>query len=258
MVGEGPVQLTMEVVHLYGQPIEHRGGDEAAHAVGGVGRQPQRPQRRRAHEGQHVLDVAVQDVAAGDRAGGGGPGRPGEGAGLDVFQSRARADRRRARAAELDAVVADRVVGRGEHRPGDVEQPGGEVHHLGGAHADVHHVDTGRGRAPAEGRRQVRAVRAHVAADHDAGRAAVAPVTTEGRADGEARLRIDLGSHDPANVVGLEDGVEIGHGHPEPSRTRSASGSSGSGRATPGPGCGTCREQVPSRRPRPAPTTRRC
>ena len=211
MVGERTIQLRVQVVQLEGKRFEHGRDDEASHPVGAVHHDSQGPHRRRLHERDHMGHVQVQQVVLG-----GSPRRrrrlrPRAGKGLDLVEAGLRADGRRTRPTQLDAVVADGIVRCGEHRSGHAPQARSEIHHLRGASADVHHVDARRRHALDEGSRKLRAVRTHVPAHHDAECSHGAGVGGERAADGAASFGVDLLPDDPPDVICLEYRVEIGH-----------------------------------------------
>ena len=104
-----------------------------------------------------VRRVVGEDVARGDRA---DPRRaPGRSVSRSahsriVHQAGVLADRGRAGAAELDAVVLRRVVAGGEHRAGQVQRAGREVQQVGRAEPGLHDVDAPADHALGEGPRQ--------------------------------------------------------------------------------------------------------
>ena len=119
VVGEGAVELEVERHEVDADEIaEHGGHGVAAHAVARVDDDLERPDAREVDEATQVGGVVGEEVALGDPA----AARPGGHARLhgrpDRRESGVLADRRGARAAHLDAVVAGRVVARGEHRAG--------------------------------------------------------------------------------------------------------------------------------------------
>ena len=130
--------------------------------------------------------------------------------GLDLGQAGVLADRQRARPAQLHAVVLGRVVAGGEHRGRRVERAGGEVAEVGGGQPEVDDVGAGDQRALGEGGDQRLGRRAGVAADEHAGRPGE---RHEGVADAAGDRFVELVGIDPANVIGLEDGVERRVGH---------------------------------------------
>ena len=188
------------------QTLEHRGHDEPAHAVGGVGDDLQRLQRRRVDERAHVLAERLEQVDVLDLARDLAPRRDARRDHLlDLLQAGLLADRRRAGPAELDAVVLRRVVTRGEHRAGRVELAGREVDEVGRAQPDVGDVGAGERRAFDERGRERLRRRPHVVADDEVLRAGE---VREGVADPAGERLVDLVGIDAADVVGLEDGVE--------------------------------------------------
>ena len=68
VVRERAVELAEEELELEGQPRHHRGHDQAAHAVGGVGDDAQRRQRGDVDERAHVGDERGEQVATLDPA----------------------------------------------------------------------------------------------------------------------------------------------------------------------------------------------
>ena len=130
------------------------------HPVAGVDDDPE-PAAGDRREGEQVLRVVLEDVALTDRP---GPLRGGRLARRDQVayggQAGVHAERHRAGAAHLDAVVLRRVVARGEHRAGHAEAAGGEVELVGGGQPDHRDVRTGGRRALREGAGHARARRA--------------------------------------------------------------------------------------------------
>ena len=99
MVRERAVELAEEDVEVERQAVEHRGHDEAAHAVGGVGHDLQRAQRADVDEradvvGELVEQVALLDPARARRPARASPARDGR---LDLGQAGVLADGRGAR-----------------------------------------------------------------------------------------------------------------------------------------------------------------
>ena len=132
---------------------------------------------------------------------------------LDVVEARVLPDRLGRRQAHLDAVVLGRVVARREHRRRGVEVAGGEVGDVGGGHAEVDDVEALVEHALGEGRRQLHAGGAHVAGDeHPGGAVVLGREAGEGGADALAVVGVELAGAQAADVVGLEDGVEVTHG----------------------------------------------
>ncbi len=64
VVRERAVELREQDLEVEGQLREHAGDDEAAHAVGGVGDDLERPQRREVDEATHVVGEVGEQVAA--------------------------------------------------------------------------------------------------------------------------------------------------------------------------------------------------
>src|SRR5690606_33250928 len=131
----------------------------------------------------------------------------GDDLGGDGGQAGVLAHRQRVGAAQLDAVVAGRVVAGGEHRAGTAELAGGEVELVGGGQADVHHIQALGQYAVGEGPRQLGRRLAHVVADHDPGGALGPHQPGEGGADIGDEPRVDLFAHHPADVISLDHGV---------------------------------------------------
>ena len=129
---------------------------------------------------------------------------------LDLGQAGVLPDGERARPAQLHAVVLGRVVAGGEHRRRRVEAAGGEVAEVGGGQAEVDDVGARHQRALGEGGDQRFGRRPGVAADEHAGRPGEGH---EGVADAPGDRLVELVGIDPANVIGLEDGVERRVGH---------------------------------------------
>ena len=127
---------------------------------------------------------------------------------LDLAQAGVLADRGRAGPAQLDPVVAGRVVARGEHRAGQVERAGGEVEQVGRAEAGVQHVGALGRRALGERGRQRGAGLAHVSGGDDPLRAGH---PGERRADRARDLLVQLVGDHPADVVRLDDGGQVPH-----------------------------------------------
>ena len=150
-----------------------------------------------------ALVSATRRVAAGARA---VPVEHVLGDRLDLGEPGVDADRAGAREAELDAVVLSRVVRGGEHRARGVERAGGEVHQVGRGQPEVDDVDALLEHAVGERVDQLRAGRAHVAADEHP----IGASTEAGEADTERvrDLGVELIGHRAPDVVGLDDLVE--------------------------------------------------
>ena len=129
---------------------------------------------------------------------------------LDLAEAGLLADRARAGAAQLDAVVLRGVVARGEHRGRRIEAPRREVAEVGGREPEVDDVGAGQGRALDERGDQRLRRRPRVAADEHPGGAGE---RDEGVADAAGDGLVDLVGVDAADVVGLEDRVEGGVCH---------------------------------------------
>lgn len=148
----------------------------AAHAVAGVDHDLQRADGGQVDEGAEVRRVVLQRLAGGqgsrpvDRLGGAGL-QPALDQFADLGQAGVLADRGRARAAQLDAVVLGRVVRGGEHGAGQVQRARGVVQLVGGAQADLGDVGAAVGGAAREGAGQAGGRGPHVVADDDGRRA---------------------------------------------------------------------------------------
>ena len=211
VVGERAVELAEEQREVEREPGEHRRRDQAADAVGGVGDDAQRRERVEVDERVHVGDERRQQVARlGAARVFGALEQPTGDHGLDLGQPGVLPDGQGAGPAQLHAVVLGRVVAGGEHRGRGVEAAGGEVAEVGGGLAEVDDVGAGHDRALGERRDQGRRRRPGVAADEHAGRAGE---RHEGVADAAGDRLVELVGIDPANVIGLEDGVERRVGH---------------------------------------------
>lgn len=156
----------------------------AAHAVARVDDDLERADTAHVDQRAEVRGVVGEGVAAADvaRAGGGRGGRggvvqPALDEGADLGEAGVLADGGGSGAAELDAVVLRRVVRGGEHRAGQAEGSGGVVELVGGAEADLDHVEALLGGAPGEGVGEARRGGAHVVADDDRPAAAGTAVT---------------------------------------------------------------------------------
>ena len=179
-------------------------------AVAGVDHQLQRLERGGIDVGQQVLDVgrAVGHLAALARLRrrGGECGLLGHQA--DVLQAGVAADRLRALAHQLEAVVVDRVV-RGGHLDAAVgaQVPGGEIHFLGAGHAQVQHGHAGFLQAAGQGGLERRRGLAHVAAEYHGLRLQPFGV---GSGDAVGDVFVQLAAQLAADVIGFEAG-EGGH-----------------------------------------------
>ncbi len=127
---------------MEGKPIEDRGNDEATHAVGGVGHDLQRPQRRHVDERTDMVDIARQHVLLGAGTDTSRRVWACDRHRLDGVEAGVTGDRGGAAEAHLDAVVSGRVVRCGEDGARHVQHTGGVVHHVGCAQPDVDDVDT--------------------------------------------------------------------------------------------------------------------
>ena len=206
VVREGAVELAVEDPQVEGQTVEHARHDQAAHAVGGVGDDPQRPQHRGVDEAPHVGTELLEHVDGFDGARDLGPlDDAGLDRGPDLAQSGLLADRRGSGAAQLDAVVLRGVVAGGEHRRRCVEAAGREVREVGRGQTEIgdvgtREVDTFRERLRERNRR-----RAHVARhEHAVGAREAGERVPDPASDG----LVDLVGVHTTDVVGLEDGVQ--------------------------------------------------
>ena len=213
VVGEGAVQLEVERHDVQRQPGEHLGHRVAGHPVARVDDHPQRSAGRQVDQAAQVGRVVGEHVALLDGARHGARSR--RDALLDGLADRrqagVRADGRRARPAQLDAVVLGRVVAGGEHRAGDVEGARGEVEHVRARQPDVDHVEAVRGDALGERVDQVGRRRAHVVADDDhTGLGRLRPQQPgQRRADLADERRVDLLTDDASDVVRLDHGGQV-------------------------------------------------
>jgi hypothetical protein len=163
VVGEGAVELEVQGYEGEGQAFEDGGDGVAAHAVARVDDDLEGADSGQVDECAQVCRVVVQRIGTGDRS----PPRAGVLAGFvadvragvrpvhDEFaalgETGVLADRGRARAAQLAAVAAGRVVRGREHRAGRVERTRGVIELVRGAQADLCDVDSAGGRASGEG-----------------------------------------------------------------------------------------------------------
>ena len=210
VVGEGTVELEVhrhDLDLVCPEALEDRGRGQPGHAVAGVDDDLQlAPGHRR--EGQEVGGVRLEDVLLADAADGRGRSmataahRRG-----DVREAGVGADRLRARAAHLHAVVLRRVVARGEHHARVAESSGREVELVGGGQADHDHVGARGGRARGEGARQIGRAGPHVVADDDRRGADDLDERGTRRA---GKILVELVRDGAADVVGLEDRVDVG------------------------------------------------
>lgn len=213
MVREGAVQFEVERDDGEGEVAEDGGDGVAAHAVAGVDDDLERADAAHVDQRAEVRGVVGEGVAAAEGAGGGGGGggrggvvQPALDEGADVGEAGVLADGGGSGAAELDAVVLRRVVRGGEHRAGQVEGAGGVVELVGGAEADLDHVEALLGGAPGEGVREARRGGAHVVADDDRPAALEdGGDLGEGGAEEGGEVLVPLVGHDSAHVVRLDD-----------------------------------------------------
>ena len=122
------------------------------------------------------------------------------------------AERPGARPAGLDAVVVGGVVRGGEHEAGGAEVTRGEVEHVGGDQAQVHHVEARSLEAAAERIEEGRPRESHVAPDDHLGGAGIvlAEERGEGRSEAAGQRLVEFGRDPAADVVGADDRVEAG------------------------------------------------
>ena len=209
MVRERAVEVGEEDLELEGQAVEHAGHDEPAHAVRGIGHHLERTEHGPVDEGAHVGRVVVDEARLGDPALGAGGGRyPLLDQPADLLQPGVLAHRPGAGEAELDAVVARRVVRRGEHGPRPVELAGRVVDEVGGGEPQVDDVDALGGRALGERARELDARLAHVARHDDARGSREAG---ERGTDAPGHVGVELVGHRAPYVVGLEDRAQVRH-----------------------------------------------
>ena len=172
VVGEGAVELEVHRDQVEGQAVEHGGHGVPAHAVARVDHDLQGADGGEVDQGQEMGRVVGQRVALDDRARLRGRGRralprPLLDQRADLGEAGVLADRRRALAAHLDAVVLGRVVRGGEHGARQVEGAGRVVELVGGAQSDERDVRAERCRAARESRGETGRGGAHVVADDD-------------------------------------------------------------------------------------------
>ena len=197
------------------QAVQDRGRGVAGHPVARVDDDLEPPSLDR-REAAQVGRVVVEDVVLLDRAGlvrGHDAAVRDEVA--DVGEAGVGPHRSGVRAAELDAVVARRVVARGEHRTGDAEVAGGEVELVGGGQPDAHDVSAACHDALGERMGQGFGRRAHVLPDNHGPRAVEDPEHVDDRAANRpGHFLVQLVGNDTPDVVGLEDRIQVGHGRP--------------------------------------------
>ena len=148
VVREGAVELAVQDLEVDRQALEHGRHDEAAHAVGRVGHDLERAQRRPSTK-ERTWSAKARSRSSDSRppAGPVAGGTPSAAIALISRRPDVLADRPGAGQAQLDAVVLGGVVRRREHRAGGVEGAGREVHEVGGGQAEVDDVEALR-RAP--------------------------------------------------------------------------------------------------------------
>ncbi len=88
---------------------------------------------------------------------------------------------------------------------------GAEIHHGGGDHAQIDHIDAGRLQAGGQGGGQFRAGQAAVAADDHAALALGGGGQAEGVADLAGHARFQDFTDDAANIVRFENGMGEGN-----------------------------------------------
>ena len=210
MVGEGAIELGVQLLELERQPVEDAGDDQTAHAVAGVGHDLQGPESAGVDERANVRRVLVEEVELGGRARlrCGWRSAIGDHA-LDFEQPGVLADRTGAGQAQLDAAVLGGIVRRGEHGARRVELPRREVDQIGGRQTQRHHVGAVLADAGDEGGRQALAGLPHVPRhQHPVG----AGERRERCAHQTRCVGVELVGDDAADVVRLEDRVQRRHG----------------------------------------------
>ncbi len=215
VVREAAVELEVQRRHLERQALEDGRHGVPAHAVARVNNDRERPDVLDAgDELLHVRGVSGQQVLLADRAGlavvGGQPlVEVALGVGAQLREAGVLADRLGARQAQLDAVVARRVVAGGEHRARHVQRAGGVVEQVGGPQPRLDDVDALARGALGEGPAQLDAGLPHVPRGDDAGAAGEAG---EGGTERAGDVGVQLARAEPADVIGLDDGREVaGH-----------------------------------------------
>ena len=206
-LGNVPSTSKQSRVVRQGRRSNSRGATMPADAVAGVEHDVERLDDRRVDERHHVLDVVVEHVASATACPASRPPAAGVPAGdhvADVADAGVAAERKRLAPHHLDAVVFLGVVRRGDLRAAVVAVArDGEVHHVGAHHAVVDDVGALRAGALDERGGHRRRRQPHVARHGDALRAA--DRLTKPRPICRARLLVDLGRIEAADVVGLED-----------------------------------------------------
>lgn len=216
VVGERAVQLEVHRVQFERQAFEDGRYGVPAHAVARVHHDLQRADAAQVHQAAQVGGVVGEDVATGDGARLGGRLRgalvgPPLDQRADVGETGVLADRRRARAAHLDAVVLGGVVRGGEHGAGQAQCAAGEVQLVGRAETDLRDVRAAGRRAAGEGPRQAGRGGPHVVPDHDRVRGGD---LGEGRPEQLGQRLVPLGGDDAAHVIRLHDLRQISHSQP--------------------------------------------
>ena len=211
MVRERAVELGEHDLELERvESLERGGHHEPAHAVGDVGDDAKRTERRRVDERHHVVDELFEQVALAPRS-------------TD--------DGRRVRPPASTRSASDRISARPESMPigrapawqslmplycaglceavniaaGRVEGSGREVHQIGRRQPDVDDVDTLFHHPGSEGVEELRTARTHVATDeHSVGGDELGETDTKGVRD----LRIELVGHRSPDVIRLDDLIQ--------------------------------------------------
>ena len=179
--------------------------DVARRPIAGIDHQFEWLELCRCDVAEQVIDVRLEDGLPSDRA---TLGRLRE-VGflcqlLDVLEAGIAADRLRATADELHAVVVHRVVAGGHFDAAiDVEMEGCEVDFFCTDHADVDHVDAGVHQAFGKRLLERLAGQADVATHHDTARLEEFAI---GAADAPRNVVVELVTKPATDVVGLEAG----------------------------------------------------
>ena len=254
MVGKRAVQLRVEQVQLEGQTCEDGRHDQAAHAVSRVSHHPKGPQGLHVDERPDVVGKGGQQGPAGGRATTRAVVEPSGHLSGHLGQPRVVADRTGTGQAEFHAVVAGRVVAGRQDGCWDVQVPGGEVHQVGGDQAQVDHAEALGDQAPGEGGGQRHPAWSHIASQsHPVGAGLVPPDQPgEGPADGLGQRLVQLLWEPAPDVIGLEDGVLVGHRRNATHGPRTDRGP-GSGPGGPAVGSVLGRSSGAARRSGPAP-----
>ena len=219
VVREVAVELGEQDVDREGEPLEHDGHDQPAHAVGGVGHDLERAQRarrrRRTPRGRPTRRAGSARSRPPVRGGSGWPSSSSAPAAMSarpVSRPIGRAPDRQSLSPLYCAGLCEAV----NMAPGRVEVARREVQEVGGGHAEVDDVDALGPHPVGEGGRQLHPALAHVAGHQDPRRAGEAG---HGPADGAAHVGVELVGHRAPHVVRLEDLVHaaLGAAHgPQP------------------------------------------